>query len=469
MTMDKLKNESTKWVHLIGIVGVTMAPVAAEFKRLGWFVTGSDKGFFPPMSTYLIDKNISVEVGFRKEHLTKKYYKEKLGNRFDSSIGDVPDLIVLGNAIASKNPELLFAKEKKVKVSSFPEILEKYEILKGKSIVVAGTFAKTTTTALLVHIFQTAGKDISYMIGALTNEIYDGVRFREASTEWSITEGDEYVSSIFDQKSKFFHYHPDFLVLTSAQLDHTDVFPTEEAYVANFKKLAESVPQDGLIVASKNGKNINEVIENAKAKVIFYEYDEKNFEFEEKLVGRHNKENIVAAATMARNLNISMENIKKAVSTFTGVKRRLEVRLATENSTIIDDFGSTPAKAPSSIEAVKEEFKGRKIYVIFEPNAGSRTEEAIPLYDNVFKDAQEVIIPRLTQIKARPGEKRIGGKELSEVISKTHKKVIYFPSDDELVEYLVKAGGKKVIVFMGSHGFRGMIEKTVELTNTNSK
>ena len=455
--------ELTKWVHLIGIVGVTMAPVAAEFKRLGWFVTGSDKGFFPPMSTYLIDKNIGVEVGFREEHLTKKYYKNRSGKRYDENIDEHPNLIVLGNAIASKNPELLFAQKHKIQIKSFPEILEEYEILEGKSIVVVGTFAKTTTTALLVHIYQTAGKNISYMIGALTNEIADGVKFKEETTEWSITEGDEYVSSIFDQKSKFFHYHPDYLILTSAQLDHTDIFPTEESYINNFKELVESVPQDGLIIASKNGKNVEKVVENAKAKVIFYEYDEKNFEFEEKLVGKHNRENIVAAATLARNLDISADAIKKAVSTFTGVKRRLEVKLDIKDTVVIDDFGSTPAKAPSSVVAVKEEFKGSKIYVIFEPNAGNRTEESIPLYDNVFKGADEVIIPRLSHIKARPGEKRVGGKELSEVIAKTHKKVIYFPSDEELTNYLVRLKGKKVIVFMGSHGFRGMIEKTTSL------
>ena len=458
--------QKTKWVHLIGVVGVTMAPVAAEFKRLGWFVTGSDKGFFPPMSTYLIDKNITVEVGFREEHLTKKYYKGKLGGRFIENVGEKPDLIVLGNAIASKNPELLFAQKNKLVIRSFPEILEEYEILKGKSVVVVGTFAKTTTTGLLVHIFQTAKKDISYMIGALTNEIEDGVRFKDANTQWSITEGDEYVSSIFDQRSKFFHYHPDYLVLTSAQLDHTDVYPTEEDYINNFKKLVESVPQNGLIVASKNGKNVDKVIENAKAKVIFYEYDEQSFEFEEKLVGRHNRENIVAAATLARNLDIPSEAIKKAVSTFTGVKRRLEVKLNVNDTVVIDDFGSTPAKAPSSIEAVKTEFKGYKIYVIFEPNAGSRTEEAVPLYENVFMNANEVIIPRLSTIKAREGEKRLGGKELMEVIKKTHKKALYFPDDEALLEYVSKLKGKKVILFMGSHGFRGMIEKTVSLLST---
>ncbi len=460
--MEKSSEKTSSWIHFIGISGVTMAPIANAFKEQGWFVTGSDKGFFPPMSTYLIEKAITVEVGFRKEHLKREYYKEKYGDKLNFDLGKHPDLVVIGASMGSKNPELLFAKEQKLKVKSYPQVLEKYEIKEGGSIVVSGTYGKTTITSLLVHIFQKAGENISFMIGALAKDIPDGVKLKDEDTKWSITEGDEYVSASFDQRSKFVHYHPNYLILTSAELDHTDIFPTKEAFIENFKNLAESVPSEGLIVANKNGENIDQVVENATAKVIFYEYDEKDFPYEEKLIGDHNRENIIAAATLARNLNLPSETIKEAVASFQGIKRRLEIRLDLEDAKVIDDFGSTPAKARGSLAAVKQEFSKYKIVAIFEPNAGNRTQEAVPLYDNVFKDAAEVIIPRLSSVKSKEGQMRLGGRDLAEVIAKTHKRVVYFTDDDKLIEYLAKFKGKKVIVFMGSHGFRGMIERTIK-------
>ncbi|MBN1916134.1 hypothetical protein JW796_04055 [Candidatus Dojkabacteria bacterium] len=460
--MKRSCKEKVNWVHLIGISGVTMAPMANAFKENGWFITGSDKAFYPPMSTYLIEKAITVEVGFRKEHLTRAYYRKKYSKGIRSGLPDFPTLVIIGASISSKNPELLFAKKKKLTVKSYPEVLEKHQIVDKNSIVITGTYGKTTITALLVNIFHKANKKISYMIGALANNIKDGIKLKDKTTEWSITEGDEYITSCYDQTSKFFHYHPKYLVITSAEHDHTDIFPTKKAYVDNFKKLVESVPQDGLIVASKEGENIEEVVENAKAKVIFYEYNEKDFSYKTKLIGKHNKINITGAATLARNLDIPAEAIKDGIETFSGIKRRLEVRMNINDCMVIDDFGSTPSKARGSLSAVKEEYPKHKIVVVFEPNAGNRTKEAIPLYNSVFKNATEVIIPRLSTTKTRDRLFRLGGKELSEVISKTHNKVNYFPIDNELIDHLIKIKGKRIILFTGSHGFRGMIEKTIE-------
>ncbi len=455
------EESSTKWIHFIGISGVTMAPLANAFKEKGYFVTGSDKAFYPPISSYLVEKAITIEVGFKPEHLTKHYYETREEGKLNvSEIPDQPDIVVIGASISTQNKELIHAKEKGLNLKSYPEVLEEYEIVKGNSIVVTGSFGKTTITALLVHIFKTAGKKISYMFGGV-NPDFDSVELREDDTEWSITEGDEYATSPFDRGSKFFHYHPNHLIVTSAAWDHTDLFKTEDDFVQNFQKLVEQMPRDGLIVASKNGTNMDKVLENTTSKIIPYEYDEKEFEYEENLIGDHNRENILAAATMARNLDIPTEAISKAIRTFSGIKRRLEVRLRLDNTIVVDDFGSTPQKAKASIQAVTEEFKGFKIIVIFEPNAGNRTKDAASLYDNVFEKAERIIIPRLTFVKSKE-EDRFSETELVEIIRKTHKNVEAIQSDSEIINQLTNLSGKNVIMFMGSRGFRGMIEQVIE-------
>ena len=452
----------TKWVHFTGIVGKTMGPLAYAFKEKGWYVTGSDKSFYPPMSTYLTDRNIQIEVGFKEKYLTKKYYKKKLGENFSgTNIGENPDLHIIIATVTEKNKEYAFSKKKGLKILNYPQVLQDQLIVKGKSIVVSGTYGKTTTSGLLVHIFREAGKDISYMFSGISEDIPNGVRLKDEKTEWSIVEGDEYYASAVTKKSKFFYYHPTHLILTAAEWDHTDIFKTEQDFVDNFRKLAETLPKDGLIVASKNGKNLEEVLENVTAKIIWYEYHEKKFDFKTKLIGNHNKENIVAAVTLARNLDLPADVIKKAVESYKGIKRRLEIKLQLDNTIIIEDEASSPPKVKGSLKTLSEDFGDYKTYAIFEPNAGNRTKEAIPLYEEVFENAEQVIIPRLLPIKSKKG-KRLNGREITEVISKSHKNVAYMNDEGEILDHLRKIKGKKIITFMGSRGFRGMIDQTIE-------
>lgn len=480
-----------KWIHVVGICGVTTAQIANMFKKKGWFVTGSDKGFFPPMSDYCKKRGLDIELGFKKKHLTKDYYKAKVKSLQLSAISHQPDLVMVGNYAGLKNEEYQFAKKKGLQIKSYPEILNEY-ILAENSIVTAGTFGKTTTAALLALIFKKAGKKPSFMIGGLAKNFADGVVKDE--NKWSVIEGDEYISARFDPKSKFFHYEPEFLLLTSCAWEHTDFFKTEQEYVDNFKKLVEKIPKNGLIVANRVGENVKEVLKVARCKVVTYELNnvdeniaqstwfnlshkenkengeivifnkntQEEFELKTQLIGDHNRENIVGCVALARELGISAEVCAEAVADFKGIKRRLEVRFSEKNIKILDDFACSPPKVEGSLSALRNEFPEWHITIVYEPNVGNRTRKSLELFKGLFNRADEVVIPHLKPVKTKSGVRRVSGQELAEKLKDFGANAKYIEDDDRLVKYISeKKVGKHIICFMGAYGWRKMIVQTI--------
>lgn len=483
-----MKNK--KWVHLIGICGVTMAPLANMFKELGWFVSGSDKGIFPPMSDYLEDRDINIELGFKTKYLTKEHYKDE-----KSSISEYPDLVVMGNYATLKNDEYVFAKDKELNILSYPEVLSKY-LVKSNSIVIAGTYGKTTSSALLSLMFEKAGKNPSYMIGGLAKNFENGIK--NTDSEWSIIEGDEYISARFDKKSKFFHYSPEFLLLTAASWEHTDIFKTVQDYIDNFKKLVRKIPPNGIIVAAKKGDNVEEVLREARCKVVTYElnkiddelvdsdwfnlshkenskkgeivlynkHTKEEVELTTDLIGDHNRENIIGCSVLARELDIDKEAIIDGVKDFKGIKRRLEVRYKEENLKIIDDHACSPPKVLGSLGALRQTYPDWHITVVFEPNVGNRTKESLPLFKEVFEQADEVVIPHLKPVKTKSGVRRTTGNQLYKFLKEQEINTTYIGDDDKLVEYVSgKDVGKSIICFMGAYSFRRMIEQVIDNFN----
>jgi UDP-N-acetylmuramate: L-alanyl-gamma-D-glutamyl-meso-diaminopimelate ligase len=450
-------------IHIIGICGVATSALAIAFHKNGWKVTGSDKGFYPPVSTHLTEAGILYYAG---------WHPENIGS---------PDLVVAGaGGTALSNPEIMYVKEKGLPLLSFAEALGKY-FVKKNSIVVTGTWGKTTISAMLSYILLEAGMDPSYFTGAVSLSHETGAL---GNSDWSVVEGDEYQAAIWDRKAKFFYYKPTHLLLTSVSWDHADLYPTEEAYFDAFRKIVAEIPDSGLIVACADEKGIVKVLGNKKAVTygkksadfIYHSishtlqglsfgirYDDEEYKIESPMLGRFNVENITGAFAMAYSIGIPAEKIIAALKKFKGIKRRLEKRYEGE-VTIFDCHGPTAEKAASNLESLREVYSG-KIIAVYEPNTGSRQHANAYMYDDAFKNADSVIIPRLTKIKVDAGasEKAFEGKELAEVISKTHPHCRYIESDEELVATLRKEAEKScVIAFIGSHGFRGMIEETIQ-------
>lgn len=465
----------TYWVHFIGICGTATGQLAVEFKRNGCLVSGSEKGLFPPMSDHILNNGIKIEIGYKSEHLQIEYYKNKYGGEWNSYEKSFPDEIIYVGTKGSQNEEYIYAKDNLIPLKFYPSVLKERVIIPEKSIVIAGTYGKTTITSMLAWIFSYNGIEVSYMFGGLNPNLKNGARFKSENTKFSIVEGDEYMISLSDQRSKFFEYSPKYLILTSAQWDHTDMFKTKQEYLFNFKALVDSIPEDGIIIYDDNDQNLKEyVISNAKCKL--YTYSDFELELAQsgnnlneklnlKVLGAHNQKNALAAFGMAKTLgnelNLTNEKIFEALNQYIGLRRRLEIKYKNEKYIVIDDFGSTPHKARVAINALVDEFPEKSIYVVFEPNIGSRTARIIEEYQNTFNhpNIKKLFLPRFTNVLGD----YLDNYKLEEYLKMMSVNVESISDDQKLVEALllnIKDGG--IVIFLGSHGFRGLIEKVTD-------
>jgi len=451
-----------KHIHFIGICGVGMSALAILWQKKSWHVTGSDVGFYPPVSTHLTEHKISYYPG---------WHVEKMGT---------PDLVVVGNVAGSHNPELQHVIKNNIPHVSYPELIAQ-NLIKENSIVCAGTFGKTTTTAMLAFVLKEANLDPAYMFGGISNSL--DLSADDLGGEYSIIEGDEYKTSRENIAAKFFSYHPTHLLLTGIKWDHADVYPTQQSYLEAFEKLVATVPPNGLIVACSDDENIKNIIKKATAPVVTYGQNKSNFIYTDivqtkngveftienfgeaynlssPMLGDFTAKNICGVFVMAKELGVEPNRIIEAIKKFKGLKRRLEKRGQTKfGADVYDDIAHSPAKAQAILTNLKNIYAG-KIYAIFEPNTGNRQKESLLDYDYKFNDADEIIIPRLTKVKTPDS---IEGEELSKIISKTHHNVKYFEKDEDLISYLKNTPQTNdAVVFMGSHSFRGMIEETIK-------
>jgi UDP-N-acetylmuramate: L-alanyl-gamma-D-glutamyl-meso-diaminopimelate ligase len=445
-----------KHIHIVGICGVATSAIAIAFKKTDWKVTGSDKGFFPPVSTELENHKIEFYAG---------WHPEKVGK---------PDIVMTGGSGTSpNNPEVVYARENNIPIYDYPQILEKY-FIKNNSIVTVGTWGKTTTTSLLSYILLQAKMDPSYFTGGLSLSHDTGAL---GESDWSVVEGDEYQVSISDRRPKFVYYHPTHLLLTSVSWDHADLYPTEEAY---FKVFYELVEKQKLIVACNDDAGVHKVLKDKKfisygktSESKYYYHDIKHtreglefsindYKVKSPMLGSFNAENITGAFAMATEIGIDPKLTIKAIHDFKGIKRRFEKRFEGD-VTVMDCHAPTAEKATSILSSLKEIYD-KKVLAVYEPNIGGRQRSSAHMYDKAFTNADTVIIPHLSRLKVPEGdiELPMEGPELAQTIGKTHKNVVFIEDDAELVNMLKNTSKKgDVIVFLGSHGFRGMIEETV--------
>lgn len=467
-----------KHIHFIGICGVAMSALALAFKKAGYKVTGSDVGFYPPVSTNLKDAGVDYYPGWHPEKMVER---------------GMPDLVVVGNVASSQNPEWRYVQEQKIPYQSYPEVVRDF-FIKNNSIVCAGTYGKSTSTALLAWIFKQAERSPSYMFGgvmatALSTPPAAAEPMPAAEltkSEWSILEGDEYKTARWDMRPKFYYYTPSHLLLTSVVWDHADVYPTEHSYIEAFQTLFNSVPPSGVKVVSEKAVPVLQrgnrpIITYGKTAGCDYVYSsvqqnvhgvsfdilfkDKSFKIHVPILGEYMADNATGCFALAHTVGLTPEEIIAAIRTFPGLRRRLEKRY--ENDvTIFDDIAHSPTKAQAVLESLRRLYTG-KIIAVFEPNSGNREHAALPRFAHAFAAADEVVIPRLTKIKTTHNQVQpIDGEELAAVITQTHPQVRYIAEDQELVGYLKqKIQPGDVVVFLGSHGFRGMIENLVAKLN----
>jgi len=463
MDLKKIKK-----IHIIGICGVATGSIAIALKKAGYEISGSDKGFFPPVSDLLKKENIKFYPGFHENKMLEN------GN---------PDLIIIGNSSGSQNPETLKARELQILELSDAEARGKF-FSHEENIVCAGTWGKTSTSALLSFILLDNNLDPSYITGGISLS-HDPAKIGKG--KFSVIEGDEYKTSPFDNRPKFFHFPPKHLLLTSISWDHADLYKTENDFIKIFKDLISKVPKEGILAVSSSNVQAFELSKDTVNKRVTYGFKETDdyqiinikesqtgLEFEIKhnkqiykikspMLGLFQIENITGSFAMIRETtNLDPKNIIQSIKKFAGIKRRLQKRF-NNKVTIIDDIAHSPEKAKSTLTEIRKIYH-KKIIAIYEPNIGSRQRETIDKYDGAFSSADMVFIPRLTKLKISGKEiKPLEGDELTKIIKKTKSETFYEPNDEKLIERVYQtAENNDVIIFLGSHGFRGMIESLIE-------
>src|SRR4051812_2258858 len=351
-------SQGKKHIHLIGICGTAMASLAGMLKVRGFDVTGSDAAAYPPMSDFLGGIGIKVAQPYSDRHLEPR-----------------PDLVVVGNAISRGNPELEYVLDERIPRRSLPQVLHEYFLEGKRTLVVAGTHGKTTTTSMLAWIFECAKLQPSFLVGGIAENFASS--FAVKDSPYFIIEGDEYDSAFFDKGPKFLHYFPEAAILTSVEFDHADIYKDLDAVKTAFKRLVNLVPRRGKIVAYDAGANVDECVAKAFCPVERYGLSEKAFwrirdlqftpeetswrveqdgkpwgEFRFSLAGEYNVLNATAAAAIAAQYGITPEQIAEALAGFRSVKRRLEVKAQVNGVTIIDDFAHHPTAIGETLKAL---------------------------------------------------------------------------------------------------------------------
>lgn len=387
-------------IHFTGIAGAGMTAVALMLRDAGHEVSGSDEDVFPPMSTYV------AGLGFPVVY------------RFDpANLPDSLDVLVLGASAklgGEQNPEVAAARARGVKITTFAELVG--EVTQDRrNTVVAGSFGKSTCTALMAHVLKSAGVDAGWMIGAISPSLPATGHWGTAPT--MVLEGDEYVVSLIDRRSKIDLYHPRDLLLTSLIHDHVNVFPTFEDYQAPFLRMLRGLPKDGLAVM-RHHPAIQAVAQETGARVVWYDtaacegwwardvaFDEvsrftlvgpggREVPLTTQLLGAHNIENIVGVSAYLLERGLVGEGaLADAMASFGGIRRRLDRLTTTSKVPLIEGFGSSYEKARSAIEAMRLHFPERPLTVVFEPHTFSwRSKDALSWYDTVFEGAAQVLV-----------------------------------------------------------------------------
>lgn len=358
-------------IHFIAIGGAAMHNLAlAVAAKPGYIVTGSDDEIFDPARTHLKEAGLlPAEAGWFPEKITADL-----------------DAVILGMHAREDNPELVKARELGLKIYSFPEYL--YEQTKDKiRIVVGGSHGKTTTTSMILYVLNKLGIEADYMVGAQIEGFERMVRLSETA-KYAVFEGDEYLTSPLDLRSKFLWYHPHVAILTGIAWDHINVFPTFDSYVETFRKFVDTIEPNGTFIYFKQDANLKNIADGARKDIVCVPYQEYTGDVEMQVFGRHNLQNLQAAMLACHSIGVKPDDFYREISTFTGASNRLEKIAEAGNNVAYKDFAHSPSKLKATVNAVREHHQGKRLIACMELHTfSSLMAEFLPQYKDCMSEA----------------------------------------------------------------------------------
>ncbi|HEY7170634.1 MAG TPA: UDP-N-acetylmuramate:L-alanyl-gamma-D-glutamyl-meso-diaminopimelate ligase [Vicinamibacterales bacterium] len=456
-------------MHLIGICGTAMATLAAMLKRKGLDVRGSDQDVYPPMSDFLAAEEIPVSSGYKAEHITPDL-----------------DLVVVGNAISRGNAELEEVLDRKIRYCSLPEAIRDNFLWGARSIVIAGTHGKTTTTSLTGWVLTHGGLDPSVLIGGIARNFGEaGSSYRLGQGRDFVIEGDEYDSAFFDKTAKFLKYLPDIAVINNVEFDHADIYADINAVTLAFRRLVTLVPRRGLLLLGADSTAARALKAHAASRVETFgtgsDLDWQAYDlspagastmfrvrrggapfgqFEVPLVGAHNVRNALVAIAVAVEAGMSGERIAEALRQFRGVKRRLEVVGTADGVTVYDDFAHHPTAVAETLAGLRASNPDARIWAVFEPRSASSCRRVFQDdFANAFGSANEVLLAPVFR-SALPEAERLSVPRLVRDLTDRGLNAREADSIDDIVTGIVREHRPgDLVVLMSNGGFGGIHQK----------
>jgi UDP-N-acetylmuramate: L-alanyl-gamma-D-glutamyl-meso-diaminopimelate ligase len=381
-------------IHLIAVGGSAMHNFALALADAGHVVTGSDDQIFEPSRGRLAAAGLLPESeGWDVQRITP----------------DI-DVVILGMHARVDNPELLQAQKLGLRIQSYPEFL-RFATESKKRMVVAGSHGKTTVTSMILHALKKAGRTTDLMVGAQL-EGFDRMVDLQASNDWAVIEGDEYLSSPIDLRPKFLWYGPHVTVITGIAWDHVNVFPTEQNYIDQFQTYLHTVEPNGTVVHCTEDEKLNHVIDAVKKerediKWVGYgtpehaptasgsrvTFDGQTMDMA--LLGGHNMQNLAAARASCQAMGLAVEEFDRHMLDFTGAARRLEVMHDDEGRrfTAFRDFAHAPSKLRATQASVVGQFPSRQVTAIFELHTFSSLNASfIPQYHEAMNAVDHAVV-----------------------------------------------------------------------------
>ena len=454
--------------HFIGICGTAMATLAAMLKARGHTVQGSDHGVYPPMSEFLAAQHIRALDGYDAAHITTEI-----------------DIVIVGNAISRGNPELEEVLDRKIRYLSLPEAIREYFLWQSRSIVIAGTHGKTTTTALAGWLLTAAGADPSVLIGGIAGN-FDG-SFRLGSGRDFVIEGDEYDSAFFDKTAKFLKYLPDVAVIANLEYDHADIYADMESLRTAFRRLINLVPRHGRLLVGADSDEARRLAGLARCPVETFGIaddadwrateiqpagdrtrfalthgDDRLGYFDVPLYGVHNVRNALAAIAVGHAVGLAPDSMRESLAAFQGVRRRLELRGRARGVSVYDDFAHHPTAIFETIRAVKATHPDRRVWAVFEPRSATACRRIFQAdFARAFIEsaADEIILPDVFR-SSLPDEERLSLDDLLRDVTAGGRRIRHIPRVDDIVETIAReAKDGDMVLIMSNGGFDGIHDK----------
>ena len=462
--------ENVKTVHLIAVCGTAMGALACMLKDLGYHVTGSDSNVYPPMSRFLEEKGVSIMSGFDRDHLSHR-----------------PDLVVIGNAVSRDNEEVVATGDMELCYCSMPQAVNRFAAAGKRQLLVAGTHGKTTTSAMLAWILYSAGRDPSFIIGGILPNFLSN--YRSGKGDCIVIEADEYDTAFFDKGPKFLHYTPDATILTSVEFDHADIYRDLDHVRDAFKRLISQIRPESLLVSVDDDANVASLVSGASFNRQRYglqahsdwrlgemviEPPETRFKvlkngdlfgrFSTRMIGVHNLKNALAAIAVADYLGVGTDEIAEALTGFSGVRRRQEIRGEKRGIVVMDDFAHHPTAVRETLSAVKQYFKNNRIIAVFEPRTNSSMRKVFQQdYATVFDPADRICIRKPSMLKKVPEGQRFSSQQLVADLNKRGKDAVHFDDTETIIDDLARTSMPgDIILIMSNGGFDNIHERLID-------